>query len=321
MNEEQVVPGCVKAATRRATNINQRKKKRESSSASLVVPALRSAKRAKTVSLLSPAAEYPGKARWATPLRVGKWLERWESAREMSLHVAVRSLEHADVTNVVRTAIAEAVVNNVGSLLPLTTVLKWLCLLFEYLELNADEQVLVVCLLRKYVAAGGKFVGEGDWARPQRWECVVAISCYFSVLLTEEFPGRTSLDLRELLGPNFRFGIEQLAFLQKVDWRISIDAPTFGEVKDCCVKVANNVPGEKQRLSQWFRIVTPPTIPAAKQTGRIETAPKVLVPSPVPLSVKAPSAPYYSSAPAIAKTIAPATAQYPVIPKWGMHGW
>ncbi len=319
MNEEQVVPGCAKAATRRAPITNQRKKKRENPSASLVVPALRSAKRAKTVSVLSPAAEYAGKARWATPLRVGKWFEHWESARELGLHVAVRSPERANVMNVVRTAIAEAVVNNVGSVLPLTTVLKWLCLLFEYLELNADEQVLVVCLLRKYVAAGGKFVGEGDWARPQRWECVIAISCYFSVLLTEEFPGRTSLDLRELLGPNFRFGVEQLAFLRIVDWRISVDAPTFGEVKECCVKVANNVEGEKQRLSQWFRVVSPPKL-ASKHVEPIQAAPKVLVPSPVPMSVKAPAVPYYSAS-SIPKTIAPAAAQYPVLPKWGMHGW
>lgn len=219
------------------------------------VPALRSAKRPKLESnVASPAAEYAGKMRWTTPLRTGRWLERWESARELGLHVAVRAREQSGVATVVRTAIAEAVVANVGDLLPLATVQKWLCLLCEYLELNADEQVLVVCLLRKYVSVGGRFVGEGDWARPQRWECVVAISCYFAVLLTEEFPGRTSMDLRELLGPNFRFGNEQVAFLKLVDWRISISDTVFSEVKECCVNVANNVPGEKARLMEWFRL-------------------------------------------------------------------
>lgn len=220
-----------------------------------VVPGVQAKKqKVASTTFVSPAPEYPGKLRWQTPLRVGTWKEDWQSARELGLHVAVRSKEQRGVANVVRSAVAEIVVASVGDLLPLATVQKWLCLLCEYLELNADEQVLVVCLLRKYVESGGKFVGEGDWARPQRWECVVAVACYFAVLLTEEFPGRTSMDLRELLGPNFRFGREQIAFLKLVNWRISITAEQFREVKECCIGAWDKVPGQKERLLAWFRI-------------------------------------------------------------------
>lgn len=298
MEGEQVVPGGAVTVTRRAPRIALRSKKIENINnkpKDRSVPALPAAKRTKTesgaavpstFSVQSPAAEYKGRIRWATPSRVGNWVERWQSARELGLHVAVRTREKNDVGAVVRAAIAEAVVLNVGGLLPLATVQKWLCLLFEYLELNGDEQVLVVCLLRKYVAAGGKFLGQGDWARPQRWECVVAIACYFAVLLTEEFPGRTSLDLRELLGPNFRFGKEQLAFLLTVDWRISVSDESFGQVKECCINVAKKVDGEKERLMDMFKspavvvqVPSPvPQIPALSATPVTDT----------PLAVKAP---------------------------------
>lgn len=203
---------------------------------------------------VSPYTEFPGKARWTTPLRAGAWVERWESARELGTVNAVRSAEQENVSVTIRAAVAEVVVASVGDILPKATVEKWLCLLCEYLELNADEQVLVVCLLRRFVEYGGKFVGQGDWARPQRWECVVAIACYFAVLLTEEFPGRTSMDLRELLGPNFRFGQEQLAFLDVIKWRITIDAATFKEVKVCCVNVTEKAEGARKTLMSWFKL-------------------------------------------------------------------
>jgi hypothetical protein len=258
--EEQVVPGFAPAKAsvwHPAVPSLVSDAKPSAKALDRAVPALPPPKRLKTApadSTVSPAVEFPGKPRWQTPLRIGKSVEKWESARELGLDFAVRSREQRGVIAVVRSAIAEVVVASVGDLLPLATVQKWLCLLCEYLELNADEQVLVVCLLRKFTEYGGKFVGEGDWARPQRWECVVAIACYFAVLLTEEFPGRTSMDLRELLGPNFHFGREQVAFLKAVDWRISISTESFREVKECCVNVADKVPGEKDRLMSYFRI-------------------------------------------------------------------
>ncbi|CAN8063320.1 unnamed protein product [Agarophyton chilense] len=205
-------------------------------------------------SFVSPAAEYPGKRRWETPLRTGKWAENWEGARELGLPVCVRSAQAPAVSQVIRSSVADAVVAYVGPHLPRHTVEKWLCLLFEYLELNADEQVLVVCLLRRYVRHGGRFVGQGDWARPQRWECVVAVASYFAVLLSEEFPGRTAMDLRELLGPNFRFGSEQISFLKVLDWRISIEAEDFKEVKEVSQKIFEQDTVAKQTMNDWFQI-------------------------------------------------------------------
>ncbi|KAI0556663.1 hypothetical protein FGB62_394g06 [Gracilaria domingensis] len=205
-------------------------------------------------SFVSPAAEYSGKLRWETPLRAGKWRESWEGARELGLPVCVRSAQAPAVSKVIRASVADAVVAYVGPHLPRHTVEKWLCLLFEYLELNADEQVLVVCLLRRYVRMGGRFVGRGDWARPQRWECVVAVASYFAVLLSEEFPGRTAMDLRELLGPNFRFGSEQVSFLKVVDWRISIEAEDFKDVKEVSQKIFEEDAAAKQKMNDWFQI-------------------------------------------------------------------
>lgn len=200
----------------------------------------------------SPAVEYAGKLRWQTPPRAGIWLERWESARQLGMHVGVRSARARDVGDVLRSVLADAVVTYVGPHLPRGTVEKWLCLLCEYLELNADEQVLVICLLRLYARCGGRFVGQGDWARPQRWECVIAVACYLAVLLTEEFPGRTAIDLKELLGPNFRFGAEQVAFLKTVDWRICIAADDMEDVKSACYRVIDGDPSARDEMRTWF---------------------------------------------------------------------
>lgn len=202
--------------------------------------------------LESPAAEFRGKPRWQTPLRVGKWPEAWQSARELGTHLCVRSANASDISVVLRTVLADAVVTYVGPHLPTATVEKWLCLLCEYLELNVDEQILVICLLRKYAQAGGRFIGQGDWARPQRWECVIAIACYLAVLLSEEFPGRTAMDLRELLGPNFRFGVEQIAFLKTVNWRICVTADQIEDVKSECRHVLDGDSTARLRMREWF---------------------------------------------------------------------
>ncbi len=208
-------------------------------------------------------------------------------------------------------------------------------------------------LLRKYIEYGGKFVGEGDWARPQRWECVVAIACYFAVLLTEEFPGRTSMDLRELLGPNFRFGVEQIAFLKAVDWRISISSEQFSDTKQCCVKVAEKVPGEKERLMSWFRIddavadrekraadaAAAAAAAAAKAAKAAEAAKAALAVKPVVPLYNAPNVKkrgYAAIAPAddslVPRAFVPqfaaavpqsfmAPAVIPTVPQWMPHTW
>ena len=239
----------------------------------------------KLAALISPAAEYPKKLRWQTPRRTGKWSEPWQSARELGLHVCVRTANAADIMAVVKQCVAHAVVSHVGPHLPKHTVEKWLCLLCEYLDLNADEQVLVVCLLRKYVSAGGKFVGTGDWARPQRWECVVAVACYLAVLLTEEFPGRAAMDLRELLGPNFRFGKEQIDFLKTIDWKITVHPDMFKEVKDTSIDMIEGTKNHLDVTVEWFNTkqsttapTTTPSAPTPVATAPIKQAKSVAQP-------------------------------------------
>lgn len=203
---------------------------------------------------ISPALEYAGKMRWRTPTRIGNWSEPWCGAREMALSHCVRTAKAPALGLAIRQLIAEAVATHVGVQLPTVTVEKWLCLLSEYLELNSDEQVLVVCHLRRYIAAGGKFVGKGDWARPQRWECVVAVACYLSVLLTEEFPGRTAMDLKELLGANFKFGREQISFLKTVNWEVATHSEQFVEVKKVCEGLVKGDEKAKETARDWFKM-------------------------------------------------------------------
>lgn len=200
----------------------------------------------------SPASEYVGNLRWQTPSRSGRWIESWESAHELGTHVSIRSAQAESVGKALREVVSEAIVKYVGAHLSQNTVDRWLCLLCEYLELNTDEQVLIVCLLRRYLKKGGRFISPGDWQRPQRWECVVAISCYLSVLLTEEFPGRIALDLKELLGANFSFGNEQLVFLKTVDWGISISTEEVMEVKTMCERAITGDANAQMKMRDWF---------------------------------------------------------------------
>lgn len=189
----------------------------------------------------------PATPRWQTPLRTGDWLEKWAGARQLGA-ASVDGKRASGMCASLRSLVAKVVVLNVGGTLPVSTVEKWLCLLAEYLMLNADEHVLAVSLLKKYVLSGKPLVGEGDWARPQRWECVVAIACYLAVLLSEEFPGRTAMDLRELLGPNFRFGSEQMSFLKAVDWKISVAPEDFADARDLMARTG----GDDDKLLAWF---------------------------------------------------------------------
>lgn len=212
-------------------------------------------------SCLPPPAQKP---RWETPLRVGKWPEEWESATELAEKAPASPTEQREIARTVRSTIAEALILFVGEQLPRTTVDKWLCLLAEYLELNADEQVLVLCLLRRYVDCGGLFVGEGDNLRPHTWERVVAVCCYLAVLLSEEFPGRAASDLRELLGPNFKFGADQISFLKKVDWRISVSHDVYMETKRAVAKK------DCDTLLGWFKSAKSATL----RKNRAEAAAK-----------------------------------------------
>lgn len=198
-----------------------------------------------------PASQPPAqKPRWETPTRAGTWPEAWQSAVELADDAPAKPESCTRITKNVRSSVADVIASYVGDQLPRPTAEKWLCLLSEYLELNADEQILVVCLLRRYIEFDGRLTGEDDHLRPQKWERVVAVCCYIAVLLSEEFPGRTATDLRELLGQNFRFGAEQIAFLKKVEWRISISHESFVETKRA---ILNN---DREKLAIWFKTAT-----------------------------------------------------------------
>lgn len=290
---------------------------------------------------LSPAPEFPGKLRWETPLRASRHYEHWQGARELGIDHAVRSKVAAGVSTVARSAVAEVVVAYVGAGLPKDTVRKWLCLLCEYLELNADEVVLVVCLLRRYVRKGGKFVGKGDWARPQRWECVVAVACYLAVLLTEEFPGRTAMDLKELLGPNFKFGREQISFLKVVDWRISITGEVFKEVKEAVEGMMRREEEARKAINEWFMVdeaVLERERQAAEEAAAAAAAVAAMAPSPqqqIPVAAGKKRG-YAAIAPAddsvVPRIVVPRIEAVhsvpaafirtvPAVPHWAMHPW
>lgn len=205
-----------------------------------------------------PPSEYPGKLRWQTPSRTGTWNEPWKSARHLCPLTLLSTPEgqHKQISSMLRHTLSTAIVTYVGPLLPHATVNKWLCLLCEYLELNVDEEILVICLLRRYSKSGGRFIAQGDWARPQRWECVVAIACYLAVLLTEEFPGRTALDLKELLGNGFKFGHEQVEFLTVIDWKINVDPNEVKDIIDVCLLCINGDPNALNDINNWFSAET-----------------------------------------------------------------
>uniref|UniRef100_A0A7S1TFI5 Uncharacterized protein n=1 Tax=Compsopogon caeruleus TaxID=31354 RepID=A0A7S1TFI5_9RHOD len=208
--------------------------------------------------------------RWETPRRRGYRIEPWQDAREFGTNPIDFSSRKRSCA-VVRAVVARLVSSSVG--LSPRTVEKWFNLLAEYLELNADEYLIVLCLLRKYLAAGGHLVIPNEVSRPQRWECVIAICCYMAVLLSEEFPSRAASDLKELLGPSFQFGKEQIAFLKVLDWNIEVPPRTFAWAYELAV---NDTDG-KAKIDDWLAANKPrpvypeeshvvPTLPGSQPT-------------------------------------------------------
>lgn len=155
----------------------------------------------------------------------------------------------ARVGSNIRRFVSKIININVG--LPVSTVEKWFHLLAEYLELSADEHVIMVTLFRRYVSTNGALISSMDWARPQKWECVLAVACYLSVLLSEEFAGQTAKELKDLLGPQFRFGAEQREFLRTTDWRINISAEEFAAARDVFL-AADGTSSTESRGQNWF---------------------------------------------------------------------
>lgn len=209
------------------------------------------------------AARMRLKPRWETPRRRGTWTERWQSAKDMGTD-SVPLDAAARVGSSIRRYVSKIININVG--LPISTVEKWFHLLAEYLELSADEHVIMVTLFRKYVSAHGPLVSSMDWARPQKWECVLAVACYLSVLLSEEFAGQTAKELKDLLGPQFRFGAELSEFLKTTDWRINVSAEEFAKARDVFLS-ADGTHSTEALLHNWFSEMTNKSVEKKNTAG------------------------------------------------------
>eukprot|EP00172_Hildenbrandia_rubra_P003528 Plantae.Rhodophyta-Hildenbrandia_rubra.ctg5779.p1 GENE.Plantae.Rhodophyta-Hildenbrandia_rubra.ctg5779~~Plantae.Rhodophyta-Hildenbrandia_rubra.ctg5779.p1 ORF type:complete len:457 (+),score=94.52 Plantae.Rhodophyta-Hildenbrandia_rubra.ctg5779:403-1773(+) len=231
-----------------------------------------------------------GKPRWSTPRRRGSWKEKWNCAKDWGAHSSVSHVNVKEMCEVVRCAVSEEISKRCKDLgVGCATVEKWMCLLAEYLELNGDEHILLAVLISRYGKGDRGWTGENDWCRPQRWECVVALAAYMAVLLSEEFPGKVAQDLQELLGRNFQFGKEQLAFLLAIDWRVNIGEPEFQQVQNLVGNAAKEIKGKSgpermagphfKQFVEWFvgqrteTSVNKPVTP--KVTTNVPIAPKV----------------------------------------------
>eukprot|EP00184_Porphyridium_aerugineum_P003555 CAMPEP_0184708492 /NCGR_PEP_ID=MMETSP0313-20130426/37794_1 /TAXON_ID=2792 /ORGANISM="Porphyridium aerugineum, Strain SAG 1380-2" /LENGTH=397 /DNA_ID=CAMNT_0027170085 /DNA_START=949 /DNA_END=2142 /DNA_ORIENTATION=+ len=200
-----------------------------------------------------PDNEIRKKPRWETPRRKGTWAEKWECAKEMG--TTPISAREAKITSwTVRNILSRVIVMNVG--LAKATVDKWLKLLAEFLELNVDEHLILLCLVQKFLAAGNTLRSDSDYQRPQRWECIIGIACYFAVMLSEEFPGRTALDLRDLLGGSFSFGKEQIAFLKAVNWRVNVSEEEFNSAKELMADYIQTDAISDSKIMSWLNVNT-----------------------------------------------------------------
>uniref|UniRef100_A0A7S0ZBZ9 Uncharacterized protein n=1 Tax=Timspurckia oligopyrenoides TaxID=708627 RepID=A0A7S0ZBZ9_9RHOD len=207
-----------------------------------------------TPSLMSSFYDHPNneirkKPRWDTPRRSGVRKEPWECAKEIGAN-PVNPLEARITSAAVREVLSSVIVMSVGLGKP--TVDKWLQLLTEFLEMNVDEHLILLCLVKKYLSAGNSLRSELEFQRPQKWECVFGIGCYFSVLLSEEFAGRTAVDLRDLLGGNFKFGREQVSFLRAVDWRVNVDESEFNDARQLVCDLVQSKGASCESIISWL---------------------------------------------------------------------
>jgi len=217
-----------------------------------------------------PDNEVRKRPRWETPRRRGDWPEAWACAKQLG--VAPTAAAVANITcAAVRDVIARVIVMNVGLAKP--TVDKWLQLLTEFIEMNVDEHITLLCLLQKYLDCGNSLRSDDQFQRPQKWECVVGISCYFSVMLSEEFAGRTAADLRDLLGGNFKFGREQLSFLKAVDWHINIDSERFASARRLMVEYAQSNGVSNKKVMSWLGLSLMDFVMLQKAHAAVTAAP------------------------------------------------
>ncbi|GJQ08481.1 hypothetical protein GpartN1_g272.t1 [Galdieria partita] len=179
-----------------------------------------------------------------------------DSRHQQSLLPCAKDMGPGLITQSARKQVCETVKCTVARVirrvtgLSLPTVEKWFSLLSHFLELSAEEQLMFIMLLRKYLKHGGPLRGCQDSLRPQKWERVLGLCAYFSVWLSEEFAARTKEDLVTLMGPRFLFGKEEMEFLIKVDWKIYIGYEEYCQTLEMFL-----IPDEIQRniiIWEWL---------------------------------------------------------------------
>ncbi|GJQ08739.1 hypothetical protein GpartN1_g530.t1 [Galdieria partita] len=192
------------------------------------------------VSIPSPSSRYK------SPLRIGNWQESWESARSLgppSIQSAKSDIVIARVKHIISMIIQRS------TCLSLTTLDKWLTLMCNFIEFNADEFVLFLIMLKKYLMSNGQLQSLHDHTRPQKWERVLAVCAYFVIFLSEEFTGRIRRDLEDLMGPAFHFGKEQASFLSVVEWKVNVSYNEFEKLHQILLLEGNEY---KSRAWQWL---------------------------------------------------------------------
>ncbi|EME32448.1 hypothetical protein Gasu2_04930 [Galdieria sulphuraria] len=185
-------------------------------------------------------------SRYKSPLRQGNWHESWESARSLGAD-SVPSQKSYMVISRVKHIISMIVQRS--TCLSLTTLDKWLTLMCNFIEFNADEYVLFLIMVKKYLVSDGQLLSLHDCTRPQKWERVLAVCAYFVVFLSEEFTGRIRRDLEDLMGPAFHFGKEQQSFLSVVDWKVNVAYKEFEKVHQFLLLEGNEY---KLQVWQWL---------------------------------------------------------------------
>jgi hypothetical protein len=185
-------------------------------------------------------------SRYKSPLRRGDWPESWQSARSLGAS-SVQPKDSETVVSRVKHMISMVIQRS--TCLSLATLDKWLTLLCDFIEFNADEYLLFLVMLRKYLISNGQLQSLEDHVRPQKWERVLAVCAYFVVFLSEEFTGRIRRDLEDLMGPAFHFGREQASFLWVVDWRVNVTYNDFEAVRRLVLLDEKEY---KTRLWQWL---------------------------------------------------------------------
>lgn len=101
----------------------------------------------------------------------------------------------------------------------------------------------------------GKLMRACNEPRAQQWEQVLAVAAYTAVFSLEEFPRRTELEIRDLLG-GVRWSMKaaQLLVYDALEWRLLVFEPEYIAVRDLVLQAAIN--GEQSTSQLLTDIIT-----------------------------------------------------------------